>query len=186
MSSGLKRSTIVYLIVSLAAADFWKEANKITDNPDLGVSDNPFKKTNSDVIVAEALIFFWYNFFLFMRHAVRNKQLTQADNQAVSAAGTTMGHVIQEATQWRIAEILGARTNEYEHRDTTENPTEVFSRVVLRSIGKQAINDPDRRLDPLRDFDHMPIVMWTMIYMTAKLPAYFEVYKNIIEHYPMD
>ena len=159
------------MIVSLAAADFWKEANKITDNADWGVSDNPFKKTNSDVIVAEALIFFWYNFFLFMRHAVRNMRLTQADKQAVPAAGTTVGHVIQETTQWPIAEILGARMNEYEHRDTTEDPTEVFSRVVLRSIGKQAINDPDRRLDPLSDFDHMPIVMWTMIHMTAKLPA---------------
>lgn len=181
-----KRSTIVYLIVSLAAADFWKEANKTTDNPDWGVSDNPFKKTNSDVIVAEALMFFWYNFFLFVRRAARKKQLTKADNQAVSDAATTIGYVIQETTQWSVAEILGARMNEYEHRDTTENPTEVFSRVVLRSIGKQAINDPDRRIDSLGDLDHMPIVMHTTIHMIAKLPAYFDVYKNIIEHYQMD
>ena len=181
-----KRSTIVYLIVSLAAADFWKEANKITDNPDWGVSENPFKKTNSDVIVAEAMIFFWYNFFLFVRHAVKKKELTQADVQAVSTAGTTVGHVIQETTQWPITEILGARMDEYEHCDATENPTEVFSRVVLRSIGKQAIDDTDRHLDPLNSLDYMPIIMQTTIHMTAKLPAYFEVYKNIVHHYPMD
>jgi hypothetical protein len=121
-----------------------------------------------------------------VRHAVKKKSLSQADNQAVSAAGTTVGHVIQETTEWPIVEILSARINEYEHRDTTENPTEVFSRVVLRSIGKQAINDPDRRLDPLSGLDYMPIVMTTMIHVTAKLPVYFEVYKNIIQHYPMD
>jgi hypothetical protein len=34
--------------------------------------------------------------------------------------------------------------------------------------------------------DHLPIVMETKIYMTAKLLAYFEVYKNIAKHCPMD
>jgi len=26
----------------------------------------------------------------------------------------------------------------------------------------------------------------TMTYMTAKLPPYFKVYKNLVQHYPMD
>jgi hypothetical protein len=55
--------------------------------------------------------------------------------------------------------------------------------VLLRSIGKQAITDPDRRLD--LSLGYTPIVARTMIHMTS-MPAYFEVYKNIIEHYPMD
>jgi Arc/MetJ family transcription regulator len=179
-----KRSTIVYMILSLAAADYWKEMNKIADNPDWSVSKNPFKGTNSDVIVAEALIFFWYNFFLFVREAVKRDELTQTDNQALSTAGTTVGHVVQETTGWPITDILRSRMDEYEKRDSTENPIEVFSRVVLRSIGKQTINEPDRRL-PL-SLEGTPVVVRTMIYMTAKLPAYFRIYKNIVEHYPMD
>src|SRR6266851_3472185 len=179
-----KRSIILDLIISKAAADFWKDANKITESHDWGVSNNPFKKTNSDVIVAEALIFFWYNFFLFVRHAVIKKELTQSDNQAVSVACTTIVHTIQEATQWNMPEIFSARTDEYQDRDNSENPIEVFSRVLLRSIGKQAITDPDRRLD--LSLGYVPIVTRTMIHMTSMLPAYFEVYKNIIEHYPMD
>jgi hypothetical protein len=171
-----KRSTIVFMITSLAAAEFWKHANKITDNP--------FKKTNSDVVVAEALMFFWYHFFLFVRDAVKKNELTQADNQAVATAGTTIVHVIQETTQWPTTEIFVARMNEYEHRDTSQNPIEGFSGVLLRSIGKQSINDPDS-LDPL-SLDDTPIVAQTMAHMIAKLPAYIEVYKNIVEHYEMD
>lgn len=181
-----KRTTIVYMIVSLAAADFWKEVNKITSNP--------FRSTDSDVIVAEALIFFWYNFYLFVRHAVRKfvrhavrkKELIEADIQAVSAAGTTIGHVIQETTQWPVTEILSTRLDEYEYRATTENPIEVFSRVLLRSIGKKAIDDPDRCLNPLNGLDDMPIIMRAMIHVTAMLPAYWEIYKNIVQNYPMD
>jgi hypothetical protein len=52
-----KRSTIVYMITSLAAAELWKAANEMSDNSDWGLSSDPFKKTNSDVIVAEALMF---------------------------------------------------------------------------------------------------------------------------------
>lgn len=181
-----KRSTVVYLIVSLAASDFWKYTKRIKDNPNWGVSESPFDTTNSDVIVAEALMFFWYNFFIFARHAVTKRELNEADIQAVSTAGTTIGHVIQETTQWSISEILRARIDEYEHRDSSENPTEVFSRIVLRSTGKQAIHDPDCRLGPLNSLDHTPIVMRTMIYITAMLPKYFEVYRNIVSHYPMD
>lgn len=182
-----KRSFIVYTIISYAAADFWKEANKIPDfNPDWGASENPFKSTNSDVIVAEALMFFWYNFFNFVRYAVEKNELTEADIEAVSTAGTTIGHVIQETTQWPITEILRSRMDEYEHHDKTETPTEVFSRVALRSIGKQAINEPDRVLNPLNSLGYMPIILQTMIHMTAMLPGYFETYKNIVKHCPID
>lgn len=173
-----KRTTIVYMIVLLAAADFWKETNKITSNP--------FRSTDSDVIVAEALMFFWYNFYLFVRHAVRKEELIEPDIQAVSAAGATIGHVIQETTQRPITEILSSRLDEYEYRATTENPVEVFYRVLLRSVGKKAIDDQDRCLNPLNGLDDMPMIMRTMIHVTAMLPAYWKIYKNIVQNYPMD
>lgn len=181
-----KRTTILYLILSLAAADFWREANKITANPNWGACENPFKSTNSDVAITEALMFFWYNFFLFVRYAVTKNELTEADNQALSAAGIAVGQVIHETTGWRITEMFKSRMGEYEHRDKAENPAEVFARVVLRSIGKQAINEPDRLLDPSNSRDYTPIIMRTMIYMTTKLPVYFELYKSIVREYPMD
>lgn len=176
-----KRSMIIYMIVSLAAAEFWKEANKKTDDPIKGVSENPFKSTNSDVIVAEALMFYLCNFYLFLRPAVRKEKLTEADVESMSVVATTIGHVIQETTQWPIVEILGSRMDEY--FEARENPTEVFSQVILRSIGKKSINDPDR-LDP--NLNDMLISMRTIIHVTAMLPGYFEIYKKVVQHYPMD
>ena len=75
---------------------------------------------------------------------------------------------------------------EYESRDASRNPVEVFSRVVLRSIGKKAINDADRPISLTMSDFQMPVVIRTNIYMTAMLPAYFKMYKNIVKHYPMD
>ena len=130
-------------------------------------------------------MFFWYNFFIFVRHAVKNKELADADKEAVATVGTTIGHVIQETTGWSIGEIFRSRMNEYDERSSTELPAEVFSRVLLRSVGKQTIEDPDRRLDPL-SLDITPTVMEIMIHMTAWLPAYSETYKNAVHNYPMD
>ncbi len=129
-------------------------------------------------------MFFLYNFFLFVRDAVKKKELTHADNRAVADAGTTICHVIQETTRWSIPEILGARMDEYEDRDASRNPIEAFSGVLLRSIGKQSITDPDRPNS--MNLAETSIVARTMAHMAAKLPAYIEVYKNIVEHYPMD
>jgi hypothetical protein len=53
----------------------------------------------------------------------------------------------------------------------------VFSRVALRSIGKQAINEPNRRLNLLKA-GYMPIIMLTTIHMTSMLSAYFTIYKT--------
>src|SRR5262249_45512018 len=133
-----KRSVIIWLIMSLAAAKFWKEAT--TDNPDLRLSDNPFNKTNSDIIVSEALIFFWHSFSLHVVHMKQQQQLTEADKEAVSSAGAVMMRAVKETTGWPIVGVFDARTDEYEHRNKTESSTEVFCRVILRSLGKQAIN----------------------------------------------
>ena len=78
-----KRSTIIQMIILRMAADFWKDANKITDNPDWKVSSNPFSSTNSDVVVAEALIFFFYT---FIQHHIGENELSVSDGEALSTA----------------------------------------------------------------------------------------------------
>ena len=100
-------------------------------------------------------------------------------------AGTTVAHIVEETTGWSIREIISSRLEEYSgHKG--ENPTEIFGRVLLRSIGKQAIDDPDRNLDPLSGFDYFPAVMNTMIHMIAWLPAHCEIYQNVVDNYSMD
>jgi hypothetical protein len=181
-----KRSTILHMIITLMAADFWKQTNAIADDPDRMVSANPFRSTNSDVIVAEALVFFCYNFILFTDHAVRQKELSESDTEAIITAGATVSNTIQSSLQISISEIFRSRMSEY-NDDPSRNPVEVFSRVLLRSIGKQAINDPDRAASPLDIVDYqMPVVIRTTTYMTSMLPAYWQTYKNIVEHYSMD
>jgi hypothetical protein len=174
-----KRSGLIWLIITLAATEYWKEASKLAANPDWSVSENPFKKTNSDVIVAEALIFFWYCFMRYVARKKQQQQLTQVDGQAWSDVAAFMVPVIDQTTQWPIEEFLDARMNEYKNSDKF---VPVFCRVVLRSLGKQAINDPDRSLD-LEKEDNMSIWGWTAFYMVEKLPP---LYKTMIERYPMD
>jgi hypothetical protein len=178
-----KRSVFVWLTMSLAATDFWKEANKITCNPDWGVSANPFEKTNSDVILAEALMFFWQSFICHVVQKKQQQQLTETDFQAVSDAAALMMLIIEHQTPWSMFDIFHARNCEYITK--ADNSIKIFCRVILRSLGKQAINDPDRPLDLGKD-DHMSIWAWTMTYMKQKLPEYFELYEHTVQRFPMD
>jgi hypothetical protein len=165
------------------ASDFWNDANKITDNPDWKVLSNPFSSTNSDVIVAEALIFFFYT---FIQEFIEGNKLSVSDGEALSTAGLVINDIIQSNLQISIPELFRSRMEEYESRDESRNPVEVFSKVVLRSIGKQAINDPDRAIPlTIGDFE-MPVMIRTAIFMKAMIPGYMKMYKNIVEHYPMD
>jgi hypothetical protein len=70
-----------------------------------------------------------------------------------------------------------SRIDKYHHHDATENPTVVFSRVVLRSIGKQAINEPNRRLNLLKA-DYMPIIMLNDSYDIDALGIFQNVQKK--------
>ena len=132
-------------------------------------------------------MFFCYNFISFIQNAVKKEELSDSDIEAVITAGAIVGDSIQENLQISISEIFGSRMSEYESSGPSETPIEVFSRVLLRSIGKQAINDPDRAVSvpDIGDYQ-MPVVIRTNIYMTSMLPGYFQVYKNITEHYRMD
>src|SRR6516165_7225497 len=135
-----KRSTVLHMIISLMAAGFWEHANKLTDAPD---SANPFRSTNSDVIVGEALIFFWYNFLCLIREDVKQNKLSSSDLEALPTVGLMILDTIQSNFQASIAEVFRSRIKEYESQDSSEKSNEIFSRALLRSIGKQVIDDSD-------------------------------------------
>jgi hypothetical protein len=180
-----KRSMIIQLIVLMAAGDLWKNVNKKLDWG--GPEDPfPFSTTNPDVIVAEALIFFWYNFFIMVGHAVRKHELSKADTQAVSTALASIVHFIQEYTQWPVTDFMDSRTSEYQNRDSSQNPTDIFLGVLLRSRGKKSIRDPDARSFTNLNFSDTPLIARTMIHLTTFLPTYFDVYKDLVAKAPMD
>ena len=180
-----KRSTVLHMIISLMAADFWEHANKLTDAPDWQVSENPFRSTNSDVIVGEALIFFWYNFLCLIREDVKQNKLSSADLEALPTVGLMILDTIQANFQASIAEVFRSRIKEYEGQDSSEKSNEIFSRVLLRSIGKQVIDDPDHAISTASDYQ-TNLMLETAICMKAMIPGYFEKYKHVVEHYPMD
>jgi hypothetical protein len=147
-------------------------------------SRNPFRSAKSDVVVVEALIFFQYALSQFIVRSIEKKELTQADLDASVISGTTVGHIIQETTGWPIKDTLMFRLKEYRVYSLSEPAANVFASVLVRSIGKRAIHEPDRPIDFRRN--DTPLRMYTMAYITAHFPAYCEVYKNAVDHYPMD
>ena len=180
-----KRSFIVYMLVSMAAAKFWNDAKEHKEFYLAAKSKNPFKSAHADVIISEALIFFWYSIFLFVSRAVNADELEEADLEATKNASGSIGHIIRETTGWPITSIFASRIDEYGKRASNETPTDVFSRILLRSIGKRTIDEPDHHLDPL-NLDSTPVVMFTMTHVTAWLPGYCKIYENVVHHYPMD
>ena len=120
-----------------------------------------------------------------IRHAARKNELGEDDIQAVSDAGTSIMHVIQETTRWPIADLLNSRWDEYDDRNSTRNPIEAFSGVLLHSMGKKSIHDPDHRTLP-PDISDTPLIIRTMIHLTSHIPAYLEMYKNIVAAASMD
>jgi hypothetical protein len=177
----------------MAAAEFWNDTKapntkkffSAAANLPTVRSGNPFKSTKSDVVVAEALIFLFYNFHAFINHSVKKNELLEADLEASVPVGPSIRHTIQETTGWPLAEILSSRFSEYNRCTYSNEPVvDAFSVLVMRSIGKRAIHDPDR----LPDFRNVnpQVMMWTMAYMAAHLPAYFELYKDLVDNFPMD
>jgi hypothetical protein len=180
-----KRCTVLHMIISLMAADFWEHVNNKTDTPDWQVSANSFRSTNSDVIVGEALIFFWYNFLSLIREDVKQNKLSSSDREALPTVGLMILDTIQSNFQASIADVFRSRIKEYEGRDASENPSEIFSRVLLRSMGKQVIDDPDHAISTLSD-DQTTVKLQTAAFMKEMIPGYFEKYKHLVEHYSMD
>ena len=106
---------------------------------------DPFKHTNPDVIVAEALMFFWQFFLDAVQHAVGKRELTKADFEAVANAGTAIVILIHGTTGWDIADFFGSRIERYGHREPVQTSIETFTGVLLRSRGKKSVHDPDHR-----------------------------------------
>jgi hypothetical protein len=179
-----KRSFLLFLIISSAAAKFWNKTKNYKEFYATAKSRNPFRSTNSDVVVAEALIFYCHQICSFIDDAIENNELIEDDREALWAAGFMIRYMINEQTGWSMEEIFPSRVKEYRECSSTALSVEALVRVLLRSIGKQAIHDPDRlNLPSITD---VPVKLHTMVHMKAWLPAYYEVYRRVADTCPMD
>jgi len=183
-----KRSFILGMTILMAAADFWKSRSKPNEiYSAIPGSKNLIRQINSDIAVTEASLFILHRFMYLVCDAVKKGELVEADKDACVEASEVMCLIIQATTNCAIREIYSSRLNEYSDRPGKENPIESFVRVLLRSVGKQRIGDPDRRLDsPPLTFDQPLMMASTNLYMAAMLPKFFEVYSNVVHNYPMD
>jgi hypothetical protein len=182
-----KRGFVLCLVILLAARDFLRKSRNTNEFYALG-SQNPISFMNTDVVATEASFFFWFNFSIFIRHAVRNGTLIEADKEALITAGMILCTIIQATTRRAVSELFSSRLTEYGEGQRRENPSESFVRVLLRSVEKRAVDDPDRRLDPFIDLPMATtgLSMATMAYMAAMLPLHFDVYKDVTHDCPMD
>ncbi len=182
----VKRGTVLHLIVCFAAAELWRclLENKLGDAWPLPTSKKPFKNANSDVVIAEALIFFCFSFFGFISKQKRLRKLGDADLRALTIASTASGHIIQELTGWEIADLIGRRFDEYNNAE--RGWIEEFVGVIVRCMGKKQLSDPDCDMSIFGSLDYTPIIMATTVHVTAMVSSYHEIYANIIAAYPMD
>jgi len=176
-----KRAFILCFITMMAAADFLKKSR---ESSGIYQSKNPISYMDEDTLTIEASFFFWFNFSRFIVHAIREGALTEADQDALMTAGKILCSMIEIWTRRSASNIFASRLLEYEESEQFENPIETFVRILLRSIGKRSFDEPDQPL-PL-DLAATAVSSSVMIYMTAMLPKHLNLYKHIVQNYPMD
>jgi hypothetical protein len=179
-----KRAFILCFITMMAAADFLKKSRESSEIYQPLSSKNPISYMDEDTLTIEASFFFWFNFSRFIVHATREGTLTEADQDALMTAGKILCSMIEMWTRRSASNIFASRLREYEESEQFENPVETFVRILLRSIGKRSFDEQDQPL-PL-DLAATAVSSSAMIYMTAILPEHLNLYKHIVQNYPMD
>ena len=162
---------------------------------------------NSDVIVAEILIFVWYSFFTTMRQefgknlnalreildnqdkttvgefrAARAKVPTEDDKTAIEDAMPLLADAIRVVRAEGAGNIWKTRFDMYEKVKSPRALDEKFVSIILGCTEKQTINDPDT---VSLKYETLNLRFSTAIWVRTMLPSYFEVYKNIVEHCDM-
>jgi hypothetical protein len=146
-----KSGTILFMLIALAAGNFWNQALKHDK------LNSSFAVTNSDVVIVEALYWVWcligemtftdFDATLAVGEA-DERRAKIADNErdklfALRKALELMDTQIREKTGWDVDNVKAARLKEYCDIQDTGRLISAFKRRVLLSIGKQSINDKD-------------------------------------------
>jgi hypothetical protein len=142
---------ILFLLIAMAASNFWKQTLKLDD------LESSFAKTNPDVVIAEAL--YWIlcffgkmmitNFNPVLVVAQTDEHEARVPNNeidnlfALRKARELMNAQIEATTGWDVEDVEAPRLKEYCDIKNTEQLIRAFTRRMLLALGKQAIQDKD-------------------------------------------
>jgi len=168
-----KTGLLLCLIILLAAADFLKKSKQNK------APQNPINSITSDIVVIEASIFFWFALASSITSGTENGAFSELDKDASVCAGTVLCQIIQVTAQRPIAERFGARLEKYMKTEPGDL-NQAFFEILLRSVGKLTIDEPDRGADLFANHSGVSDIT---AHMTAMLPTYLRLYCEIIEKY---
>jgi hypothetical protein len=135
------RPTIVWvLLILMAGSHFWSLVRTTA------VVRSSVTETNSDVVVAEALISFYS--IVLQAAKVDEQGFAKCSNEmdAISALHSALRMIaakVHAKTGWDVEGIEAARLKLYDTAENREEWVAAFMRTVNSSIGKQSINDED-------------------------------------------
>jgi hypothetical protein len=159
-----KPTLILVMLISMAAFKFWSNSLKFEN------LDRYFTRTNSDVVVAEAM--FWiYSLFA--------KMVTKDFDASLARTGfAAVVNEIEARTDWSAGAVGASRLQEYSDAQSADELIGAFTRKVLSSVGKQSINDEDTDGFGHFSLDDAPLFMAIGIFFTAMPSGYYKAFKN--------
>jgi hypothetical protein len=177
-----KRAFLAYALTLTAAGRFWRD---ITDDG----KSNEFKLSlESDVILAEALIFFWctISYQAVSERRDNNTKVrsaavpTETDLNAIQEALPLIYATIEDTTGWVIKDIMSFRLSCYSNAKSASELIAQFASVICRSIGKRKMTDSDRVRHDLEVVTTLSTKV--NIHALAFLEVYYKTYKNALNH----
>ena len=168
------------MIISMAAPNFWNDSLSF-QNLDSSLCD-----TNPDVVVVETILWV-YSIILKMMIHDRNVACAGAEGDergekaliAARPALSMLVNKIKETTGWDIEAIEALRTKAYADAQDSDALLSLFTNRVLRSVGKQSIDDEDTN-----GFGHFALEDG-MLYVAIQIffihipSGYYEGYKQL-------
>jgi hypothetical protein len=175
-----KQAFLAYALTLTAAGRFWRD---ITDD---GKSNAFTLSHESDVILAEALIFFWctISYQALGEHRDNNTKarpmLTETDLNAVQEALSLIYVTIEHTTGWVMKDIISFRLSSYSKANSASELIAQFALVICRSIDKHRITDSDR----VRHDVEVVATLSTKVtfHAISFFDIYYKTYKNAINH----
>jgi hypothetical protein len=167
------QSLLLCLIVLRAAADFLRRFRRNK------VQQNPINSITPDVAMIEASFFFWYALASSIAGGIEHGTFSELDKEASVCAGTILCQIIQATTHWPIAESFASRLQNYRHAGPGKLDHSFFE-VLLRSVGKRKINEPDQDVDPRAKYSDVSDIT---MHMVAMLPSHLELYRDATENF---
>ena len=202
----MKRSLVAFFLVALAATEFLQDVIKFREKynnplPDL---DREVNLTNSDVLVAEAMIYAWAVIHRLAFNDLREKAKkydetkqtmtvrefralvaaapTEEDEEAIQHSLLILCGIVKRTTGWNVRPLVQLRVKKYSEPSGKDQVDE-FIGVMQCAVLKNSIIDPDR----ITSLDlNTSLIVRIVAYSTAQrtFPAYYETYKNIANVLP--